>query len=119
MTINGETFYPDENGFMINFNITKTSSLVGQDLFLTMIISPDYEGLNGQTRLVIETSVVGMLKPLSKPFVNVLGAHPIPAIIMFPVLLASLFGIPDYFVYQEHVSDRDKNILDPQKQTKL
>ena len=120
VTIDDQTFYPNENDFIIDFNITKTSTLVDQDLFLTMVISPDYEGLNGLTQIVVETSVVGVVLPLSnQPFANVLGAHPVPMIIMFPVLLVTLFGIPYYLVYQEHVSPRDKDIIDPQKQTKL
>ena len=120
LTIDDQTFYPSESDFMINFNITKTSFLVSQDLFLTMVISPEYEGLYGLTQIVVETSIVGVLLPLSnQSFVNVLGTHPVPVIIMFPILLVILFGIPYYLVYQEHVSPRDKNIIDPQKQTKL
>jgi len=120
VTIDDQTFYPSETDFMINFNITKMHSLVSQDLFLTMVISPEYEGLYGLTQIVVETSIVGVLLPLSnQSFVNVLGTHPVPVIIMFPILLVILFGIPYYLVYQEHVSPRDKNIIDPQKQTKL
>ncbi len=121
LTIDDQTFYPSESNFLINFNLTRTFSPVDQDLFLTMIISPDYEGLTGLTQIVLSITVVGGLQPLSTPpFVNLsLGAHPIPGIIMFPILLISLFGVPYYLVYQEHISDRDENILDPQKQTKL
>jgi hypothetical protein len=121
LTIDDQTFHPSESNFIINFNLTRTSFPVDQDLFLTMIISPDYEDLDGLTLIVLSITVVGVLQPLSSPpFVNLgLGAHPIPGIIMFPILLISLFGVPYYLVYQEHVSDRDENILDPQKQTKL
>ena len=120
LTIDDQTFYPSETDFLISFNLSKTSSFVGQDLFLAMVISPEYEGLNGPTQIVVETSVVGILILLSnQPSVNVLGAHPVPALIMFPILIISLFGVPYYLVYQEHLSDRDNTILDPQKQTKL
>ncbi|MFX1515753.1 MAG: hypothetical protein ACFFC6_05545 [Promethearchaeota archaeon] len=114
LTIDDQTFYPSETDFMINFNLSKTRSLVGQELFLSMVISPDYEGLNGPTQIVVETSVVGRLQPFaSQQAINVLGAHPVPIIIMFPVLLVLLFGIPYYLVYQEHLSPREKNIIDP------
>lgn len=120
LTIDDQTFYPSENDFTINFNYTKAPTSIGQDLFLTMIISPDYEGLDGLTQIVLSTSVIGVLQPLSSfPIGNVLGSHPIPGIIMLPILLISLFGIPYYLVYQEHASDRDENILDPHKKTNL
>lgn len=120
LTIDDQTYYPSESNFMINFNITRIKSSIDQDLFLTMIITPDYEGLNGLTQIVLSTTVFGVLQPLSSPpFADVLVSHPIPGIIMFPILLIGLFGVPYYLVYQEHVSDQDENILDPQKQTKL
>jgi hypothetical protein len=120
LTIDDQTFYPSENDFKIDFNITKTTSTNNQDLFLRMIISPDYEGLEVPTTIIVEVTAVGVLQSRSSaPFVNVLGVHPIPVLIMFPILIISLFGVPYYLVYQEHLSDRDNDILDPQKQTKL
>lgn len=120
LTVNDQTIYPSENNFMITFNLTETTPSVGQDLFLTMIISPNYEDLEVPTQVIVEVAAVGVLQSRpSAPFVNVLGSHPIPVFIMFPILIISLFGVPYYLVYQEHVSNRDSDILDPQKQTKL
>ncbi|MFX0123701.1 MAG: hypothetical protein ACFFAE_08670 [Candidatus Hodarchaeota archaeon] len=120
LSTDGQTFNPNESNFMINFSITRTKTSGDQDIPLTMAINPDYESLNGLTPILLSITVVGVLQPRSNPpFANVLGSHPIPGIIMFPILLISLFGVPYYLVYQEHVSGRDKNILDPQKQTKL
>ena len=85
-----------------------------------MIISPDYDSFYVPTRVVVEVTAVGVLQSHSSaPFVNILEVHPIPVIIMFPILIISLFGVPYYLVYQEQSSDPDNNILDPQKQTKL
>ncbi|MFX0206338.1 MAG: hypothetical protein ACFFDT_10140 [Candidatus Hodarchaeota archaeon] len=120
LTIDDQTFYPSENDFKIEFNLTKTIPTINQDLFLTMIISPDYASLEGLTQVNVEVTVVGVLQSRSSdPFVNVLGSHPVPVLIMFPFLIITLFGIPYYLVYQEHVSNHDNHLLDPQKQTKL
>ncbi|MFW9903662.1 MAG: hypothetical protein ACFFFH_04975 [Candidatus Thorarchaeota archaeon] len=120
LTIEDQIFYPSGNEYMIAFNLTKTLPSVGQELFLTMIVSPDYDSLDVPTQVIVEVTAVGVLQSRSNaPFVNVLGVHPVPALIMFPILIISLFGVPYYLVYQEHISDRDNNILDTQKQTKL
>ncbi|MFX1506074.1 MAG: hypothetical protein ACFFDC_08160 [Promethearchaeota archaeon] len=120
LVIDDKTFYPSENDFKIEFNLTKTPPTINQDLFLTMIISPDYASLEGPTQVNVEVTVVGVLQSRSSdPFMNVLGSHPVPVLIMFPFLIITLFGIPYYLVYQEHVSDRDNHLLDPQKLTKL
>ena len=91
-----------------------------QGLPLKILVAPDYEGLSGLTNISLSFTASGRLEsvPISS-FDDVLGSHPVPGWLMFPILLVSLFGVPYYLVYQEHLTSRDNNILDPKKQTKL
>jgi len=120
LTVDDQTIDVSEKSHSISFNSTMSKLYEDQDLSLTVSVAPDYEGLSKLTRVILSISVIGVLESRStSPFVDVLGSHPIPGVLMFPILVISLFGIPYYFVYQEHLVDRDEDILDPKKQTKL
>ncbi len=120
VTLDEQTLYSDNRNHSINFKFTITEISEEHGLQLTVLIAPDYEGLSGLTRISLSISVSGVLEPfIASSFKDVLGSHPIPGWLMFPIILISLFGVPYYLVYQEHLVDRDENILDPKKQTKL
>ncbi|MFX1283123.1 MAG: hypothetical protein ACFFB5_05685 [Promethearchaeota archaeon] len=124
LVVDEQTVYANEGGHSISMNFTITKTSEDQDISLSMSIAPDYEGLGGETRVFLSITVVGMLEPYSSPLVAapvtaVLGAHPIPWLLMIPILAITLFGIPYYLVYQDHVTDKDNTLLDPKNQTKI
>lgn len=120
LMVDEQTFHASERSHSISFNLTITETSENQVLPIKVLVAPDYEGLSGLTRIFLSFTISAVLEPLpSSPFVHVLGAHPIPGWLMFPILLIGLFGVPYYLVYQEHLVNRDENIIDPKKLTKL
>lgn len=120
ITVYEQIFNANKRSNSISFNLTMPETSEDQDLFLTVSIAPVYDGLSELTIIRLSIAIEGVLQQsFSSPFVDVLGSHPVPGVIMFPILLISLFGVPYYLVYREHLLDRDENILDPKSKTKL
>lgn len=120
LKVDDQTFYPSRSIRSIDFNVSLTEISEDQGLPLKILVAPDYEGLSGLTNISLSLDVSGELESIPDSSINdVLGLHPVPGWLMIPILIVSLFGVPYYLVYQEHLTDRDNNILDPKKQTKL
>ncbi len=120
LKVDDQTFYPNRSTRSIDFNYSISEISNDQGLPLTILVAPDYEGLSGLTNISLSLAVSGELESIPESSVNdVLGSHPIPGWLMIPVLIVGLFGVPYYLVYQEHITSRDNNILDPKKHTKL
>lgn len=117
LKVDDQTLSVSKGSHSIRFNssLTKTDK---EPLFL--LISPDYESLSETTRIVLSISVVGIYQSRSTyPFGDILGSHPVPGVLMIPLLLIGFFGVPYYMIYREHLTEREQTILDPKKQTKL
>ncbi|MHA2243994.1 MAG: hypothetical protein ACXADY_03415 [Candidatus Hodarchaeales archaeon] len=120
LMVEEQTFSTSGRSHSISFNLTITETSENQGIPIEVLVAPDYEGLSGLTRLFLSFTIFAVLEKLpSSPFVHELGAHPIPGWLMLPILLISLFGVPYYLVYQEHLVNRDETIIDPKKLTKL
>lgn len=120
VTINDCSFYTNKASQTTNFNLSIIETTETQGLSMKVIVTPDYEEVTEVTYVSLSIYAFGVLNstPVS-PFDDALGSHPISSWLMFPILLVCLIGLPYYFVYQEHLVDKDKNILDLKTKTKI
>ncbi|NHJ01628.1 MAG: hypothetical protein EAX86_05765 [Candidatus Heimdallarchaeota archaeon] len=105
----------NENHFVSNGNIANLSFSGGIPaegvLELDVIVNPSYNIDQGEILITIEFSVFNRLLPTSHPLV-ILGNHPIPEWIMFPIMFIFLLGIPFYLVYQESLAAKGDKLID-------
>ncbi|MFX0050557.1 MAG: hypothetical protein ACFE8U_04625 [Candidatus Hermodarchaeota archaeon] len=119
VSVDEEIFYSNKSQ-EIRFNWAFDYLPVNQFFLLNIIISPDYDNLNGITEIRISLNISGtLIQKANLSFEEFLGSHPIPGWLMHFILLIILFGIPYIKVYQEQVANQDERILDSKKQTKL
>lgn len=119
VSVDNKNFYSSKSR-ELSYNWTFDYLLATEFFSLKVLISPDYDNLNGITQIRISLNASGILTPKTNlSFDEFLGSHPIPGWLMFPILLIFLFGIPYVMAYQEQVANQDENILDSKKQTQL
>ncbi|UCE13419.1 MAG: hypothetical protein JSV04_14700 [Candidatus Heimdallarchaeota archaeon] len=120
VTINDFSFYSSKGSQATNFNLSIKETSETQGLPLKVVVTPDYEEVLELTPVLLSIYAFGVLhSPPTSTFDDVLGSHPIPAWLMFLILLVCLIGVPYYCVYREHLEDKDKNPLTPNQKLKF
>ncbi len=105
--------------YLIEDNIAVINTTINQDdlkdhvWYIDIHIIPIIDSHDGYSDITFTLQVHGVLKEklISNNNLDLID-HPIPGIIMTPLLIFVLFGIPYYYVYQEELTEKDDQILE-------
>ncbi len=99
-------------------NTTITSKGINEHIWeLQLYTLPSFSSNDEFVSIRIFVEAQGILKPLNiDKNEEFFTTHPIPGIIMIPLLIFILFGIPYYYVYQEELTDKNDQIIEYDKE---
>ena len=104
-----------ENNVQINTTING-EKLKEQFWEIHLYILPSFYSSDDFVSITISVEVHGILKKIARNNdEELLSSHPIPGLIMIPLLVFILFGIPYYYVYQEELTEINDQILEHDK----
>jgi hypothetical protein len=108
----GTNYAIDGNFVRINSTVNR-NNLKNQIWHLNLYIIPIIDSQEEYSLITFSLQAYGILKEKIIIYQNLdLINHPIPGIIMTPVLILLLFGIPYYYVYQEELTEKDGRIIE-------
>ncbi|MHA2154423.1 MAG: hypothetical protein ACXABU_03710 [Candidatus Hodarchaeales archaeon] len=108
----GTNYAIDGNFVRINSTVNR-NNLKNQIWHLNLYIIPIIDSQEEYSLITFSLQAYGILKEKIIIYQNLdLINHPIPGIIMTPVLILLLFGIPYYYVYQEELTEKDDRIIE-------
>ncbi len=80
---------------------------------LHLYFLPYFSSTDDFVSITIDVEVHGILKKITTSNdEDLLSSHPIPGLVMIPLLVFILFGIPYYYVYQEELTEKNDQILE-------
>jgi hypothetical protein len=105
-----------ENKAQINTTIT-SGGLKEQFWEIQLYTLPSFSSNDEFVSITIFLEAQGVLKSLNiDKNESSLSTHPIPGIIMIPILIFILFVIPYYYVYQEELTEKNDQIIEYDKE---
>jgi len=98
----------------VQINITIQGENLNEEFWeIYLYILPYFSSTDDFVSITIDVEVHGILKKITTcNDDDSLSSHPIPGLIMIPLLVFILFGIPYYYVYQEELTEKNDQILE-------
>ena len=104
-------------GNIAQINTTITSDMISEQFWeIQLYTLPSLPSNDDFVPITISVDAQGIIKPLDIDKTETfLSTHPIPGLLMIPLLIFVLFGIPYYYVYQEELTEKNEQILEYDK----
>jgi len=101
-------------GNKVQINTTINGEKLNEEFWeLNLYILPSFSTTEDFASITISVEVHGILKKIATSNDGeILFSHPIPGLIMIPLLVVVLFGIPYFYVYQEELTEKNDQILE-------
>ena len=101
-------------GSKVQINTTIQGENLNEQFWeLHLYFLPYFSSSDEFVSITIDVEVLGIMNKITTSNDEyLLSSHPVPGLIMIPLLIFTLFGIPYYYVYQEELTEKNDQILE-------
>lgn len=108
---NGKNYFSDDTEVEIKAVMRKDGTInnIG---YLKISLLPSFISNDEYTLISISSEIQGVFQDVVRIEIDDLQHHPIPSLIMLPILVISFFCIPYYYVYKEETENKGDKVID-------